>query len=51
MVSYFSGPARGEGLPEVEADGAPAVTIAIAKKEGTNGVTVANAILASGWSS
>ena len=45
LVSYFSGPARGEGLPEVEVDGAPAVTIAVAKREGTNGVVVANAIL------
>jgi multidrug efflux pump subunit AcrB len=46
LVSYFSGPARGEGLPEVDADGAPAVTIAIAKREGTNGVVVADAIVA-----
>jgi multidrug efflux pump subunit AcrB len=46
LVSYYSGPAQGEGLPEVEADGAPAVTVAIAKREGTNGVVVADAILA-----
>ncbi len=45
MVSYFSGPASGDGLPDIEADGAAAVTIAIAKQVGTNGVTVADAIL------
>ncbi|NEX18009.1 MAG: acriflavin resistance protein [Halochromatium sp.] len=42
LVAYYSGPAA-EG--QLKADGAPAVTIAIAKKELTNGVTVANAIL------
>nr|WP_242519166.1 efflux RND transporter permease subunit [Halochromatium roseum] len=42
LVAYYSGPAAGSDL---RADGAPAVTIAIAKKELTNGVTVANAIL------
>ncbi|MEA1050546.1 efflux RND transporter permease subunit [Lamprobacter modestohalophilus] len=42
LVAYYSGPAV-EG--DLRADGAPAVTIAIAKKELTNGVTVANAIL------
>ncbi|MCU0766147.1 MAG: efflux RND transporter permease subunit [Gammaproteobacteria bacterium] len=42
LVAYYTGPAfKGEG----RADGAPAVTIAVAKKEGTNGVTVANAVL------
>ncbi|MGA7980273.1 MAG: efflux RND transporter permease subunit [Chromatiaceae bacterium] len=44
MVTYHTGPAAREGEPH--ADGAQAVTVAIAKKEGTNGVTVANAILA-----
>ncbi|MFW5723481.1 MAG: efflux RND transporter permease subunit, partial [Halochromatium sp.] len=38
------GPAA-EDAGEARADGAPAVTIAVAKKELTNGVTVANAIL------
>ncbi|WP_462328338.1 efflux RND transporter permease subunit [Thiohalocapsa halophila] len=42
LVAYYTGPAAPEGI---EADGEPAVTIAIAKKELTNGVTVANAIL------
>ena len=42
LVAYYSGPAAGDGT---EADGAPAVTIAIAKKPLTNGVTVANAIM------
>jgi multidrug efflux pump subunit AcrB len=42
LVAYYTGPAAPEGL---KADGVPAVTIAIAKKELTNGVTVANAIL------
>ena len=42
LVAYYTGPAyKGEG----KADGAPAVTLAVAKKEGTNGVAVANAIL------
>lgn len=41
MVAYYSSTNH---IPV--ADGAPAVTIAIAKKEGSNGVTVANAILA-----
>jgi multidrug efflux pump subunit AcrB len=42
LVAYYTGPAyKGEG----RADGAPAVTIAVAKKEGTNGVSVANAVL------
>ncbi len=43
MVAFFTGPAY-EGDTE-SADGAPAVTVAIAKKEGTNGVKVAQAIL------
>ena len=43
MVTYFSGPAY-EG--EAVADGASAVTIAIAKKVGSNGVDVANGVLA-----
>jgi len=43
MVRYFTGPAYGEG-PSVP-KGAPAVTIAIAKKPGTNGVTVAQDVL------
>jgi multidrug efflux pump subunit AcrB len=42
-VSYYTGAAQKADQPH--ADGAPAVTIAIAKKEGTNGVTVANALL------
>jgi multidrug efflux pump subunit AcrB len=43
MVKYYTGPANESGL---EADAAPAVTLAIAKKTGTNGVLVANDILA-----
>ncbi len=42
LVAYYTGPASPNGL---KADGVPAVTIAIAKKELTNGVTVANAII------
>ncbi len=42
LVSYYTGPAADA---ETRADGRPAVTIAIAKKELTNGVTVAQAIL------
>ena len=42
LVHYYTGPAAPEGL---KADGVPAVTLAIAKKELTNGVTVANAII------
>ncbi|MGD8207644.1 MAG: efflux RND transporter permease subunit, partial [Thiohalocapsa sp.] len=45
LVSYFSGAIRGEGMPAQQADGAAAVTVAIAKREGTNGVVVADAIL------
>ena len=43
-VQYYTGPATAKG-PRAEA-GAPAVTLAIAKKSGSNGVTVANAVLA-----
>lgn len=42
LVAYYTGSAGSEGL---KADGVPAVTIAVAKKKGTNGVTVANAII------
>ena len=42
LVAYYTGPA---GPEDLKADGVPAVTIAIAKKELTNGVTVANAII------
>jgi len=46
-VNYFTGPAHGEASGvEKQADGDLAVTVAIAKKEGSNGVTVANDILA-----
>ena len=43
LVAYYTGAASDI---ETKADGVPAVTIAIAKKEGSNGVTVANSILA-----
>ncbi|MGB0722817.1 MAG: efflux RND transporter permease subunit [Gammaproteobacteria bacterium] len=43
LVTYFTGPGH-EG--EAKADGVASVTIAVAKKIGSNGVTVANAILA-----
>ncbi len=42
LVAYYTGPAGPEHL---KADGVPAVTIAVAKKEGANGVTVANDII------
>ncbi len=42
LVAYYTGPAA---EAEQEANGVPAVTVAIAKKELTNGVTVANAII------
>ena len=42
QVNYYTGPSY---AGEASADGMPAVTVAIAKKEGSNGVTVANAIL------
>jgi multidrug efflux pump subunit AcrB len=55
FVNYFSGPSYGHEeqkhnpqvtVPTAKVDGAPAVTIAVSKKIGTNGVTVANTILA-----
>ncbi len=42
MVTYYTGPAS---ELEVRAVSAPAVTIAVAKKAGSNGVTVANAVI------
>jgi multidrug efflux pump subunit AcrB len=42
LVAYYTGPAGPEHL---RADGVPAVTIAVAKKPGSNGVTVANNII------
>ncbi len=47
IVQYFTGPAADESAhgTVAKAEGAPGVTIAIAKKAGTNGVTVAQAIL------
>ncbi|SDW87895.1 efflux RND transporter permease subunit [Thiocapsa roseopersicina] len=42
IVNHFTGPAY---AGEHRADGAQAVTVAIAKKQGTNGVTVARQIL------
>ncbi|MFV1973347.1 MAG: efflux RND transporter permease subunit, partial [Thiohalobacterales bacterium] len=44
MVAFFTGPAYQGDTPA--SDGDPAVTVAIAKKEGTNGVVVAKRILA-----
>ncbi len=44
MVGYYTGPAA--PADALVAEGASAVTIALAKKEGANGVTVARAILA-----
>jgi len=44
VATYYSGPAGEEG--EAAPNGQPAITVALAKKEGTNGVTVANDILA-----
>ncbi|MEO5373499.1 MAG: efflux RND transporter permease subunit [Alphaproteobacteria bacterium] len=44
VVMYYTGLAAPKDGPQA-ANGAPAVTIAIAKKPGSNGVTVANAIL------
>ncbi|WP_295394842.1 efflux RND transporter permease subunit [uncultured Thiodictyon sp.] len=42
LVAYYTGPAAER---QEAPDGRPAVTIAVAKKELTNGVTVANAII------
>jgi multidrug efflux pump subunit AcrB len=44
MAAFFTGPAYQGDTPA--SDGDPAVTVAIAKKEGTNGVVVAQRILA-----
>jgi len=45
-VNYYTGPAYAQASgEEIVADGEQAITVAIAKKEGSNGVTVANAIL------
>ena len=46
-VNYFTGPAypQPEDGDQIVADGELAVTVAVAKKQGANGVTVANAIL------
>lgn len=43
LVNFSTGPARSSEQPG--ANGAPAVTVAIAKKVGTNGVTVARDVL------
>ena len=43
FVRHYSGPAALE--PDAAADGAAAVTLAIAKKPGSNGVTVADGVL------
>ncbi len=51
FVNYYSGPSyrydahTTDSKPTLDINAAPAVTIAIAKKVGTNGVTVAQAIL------
>ncbi|MCG7938217.1 MAG: efflux RND transporter permease subunit [Candidatus Thiodiazotropha lotti] len=41
LVGYYTGAASSL---DIKADGVPAITLAIAKKEGSNGVTVANSI-------
>ncbi len=55
LVNYYTGPAYGEGHGQEHVDhdnatlapvGAPAVTIAVAKQPGSNGVTVAEEVLA-----
>lgn len=54
MVSYYTGPSYGYNRKEQEGDskplkkaaGAAAVTLAIAKKNGSNGIAVADAIIA-----
>ncbi|MEO5339552.1 MAG: efflux RND transporter permease subunit [Magnetococcus sp. MYC-9] len=43
LVTYTTGLARPDGTPAAE--GLPAVTIAVAKKKGSNGVTVAQGVL------
>lgn len=43
MVTYYTGPSYEGDLPSLK--GNPAVTVAIAKKKGTNGVTIAHRIL------
>jgi len=43
MVTFYTGPAYEGDTPEAHAS--PAVTVAVAKKEGTNGVTIAKRIL------
>ncbi|VAW79372.1 Acriflavin resistance protein [hydrothermal vent metagenome] len=43
MIGFYTGQAADDSV--AVADGEPAVTIALAKKEGSNGVTVANNIL------
>ncbi len=43
LVGFYSGPAWDKSLPA--GNGEPAVTIAISKKVGSNGVTVANAVI------
>jgi multidrug efflux pump subunit AcrB len=45
FVAYYTGPASETTETATRADGRPAVTLAIAKKELTNGVTVAQALL------
>ncbi len=44
QVNYYTGPSYPDA--QVKADGLPAVTLALAKKPGSNGVAVANDILA-----
>jgi multidrug efflux pump subunit AcrB len=45
LVNFYTGPAYQSDTTLVP-DGAPAVTIAVAKKEGSNGVDIANDVLA-----
>lgn len=45
LRDLFSSDDEKETVPTEQADNAPAVTLAIAKKHGTNGVDVANAVL------
>ncbi len=44
LVSYYTGAAT-EKASDLRANGVPAVTLAVAKKKGTNGVTVAEEVL------